>query len=222
MFLFPPQTKVWPLCLLFLSLSLSLSLCPCLPPISPPSPSLLSLPLSLHFSVFLRVDNVSANDLTALVEAPSSNWTSRDWVLYRKTIVILSQISTTLRISTKHQPRDWTFFSLFFFFYGLLREVWMEERNQVGFLSPQKKKKKRKKKSQGKMDAINFLCRMIGMHVSQDPPGGKVQPWVVLGWLEKHARERGLVIIYHKYVLTNSAFSNSKCKACANYLIRYH
>lgn len=59
----------------------------------------------------------------------------------------------------------------------------MEERNQVGFLShpPQKKKEKKKKKSQGKMDAINFLCRMIGMHVLQDPPGGKVQPWVVLG-----------------------------------------
>lgn len=83
-FCFLHRLKVWPLYLLS-SLHPSLS----------HSPS--SLSLSMSFS--LRVDNVSANDLTALVEAPSSNWTSRDWVLYRKTIVILSQISTTLRFN---------------------------------------------------------------------------------------------------------------------------
>lgn len=41
---------------------------------------------------------------------------------------------------------------------------------------------------------------MIVMHVSQDAPQGKVQPWVVL---EKHAHSRCLVIINQNCALTN-------------------
>lgn len=64
------------------------------------------------------------------------------------------------------------------------------------------------------------MCRMIGMHVLQEPPRGKVQPWVALGWLKKHACQRALVIINQKCVLTNSACSNS-AKMCAKYMIMY-
>lgn len=101
------------------SLSFFLSFSP-----TPPSPS---------FSVFLSlcVDNVSANDLTALVEAPSSNWTSRDWALYRKTIVILSQISTTAEIR-QYTTMDWTLRTTLL--------LWTEGKNQVGFFSSKRKK----------------------------------------------------------------------------------
>lgn len=135
MFLFPLQTKVWPLCLCSLSFSLSLSF-------SPPlfSPSLSPSP-SLFLFLSLCVDNVPANDLTVLVEAPSSNWTSRDWVLYRKTTVILSQISTTREIQKnlkkkqkKTSTLDWTLWTT--------SRVGIQERNQVCF---------------GKMGAIKFL-----------------------------------------------------------------
>lgn len=103
-----------------------------------------TLPLFLSFS--LCVDNVSANDLTALVEAPSSNWTSRDWVLYRKTIVILSQISTTLRFN---KTQGWTGLC------GLLHS-WIEEKNQVCFLLSNGREKKNEK-GRGKMGAITLL-----------------------------------------------------------------
>lgn len=132
MFLFPLQTKVWPLC----------RLSP--PPHPPPLPATHPPSLSLSFS--LCVDNVSANDLTALVEAPSSNWTSRDWVLYRKTIVILSQISTTLRFN---KTQGWTGLC------GLLHS-WIEEKNQVCFLLSNGRGKKNAK-GRGKMGAITLL-----------------------------------------------------------------
>ena len=84
MFLFPLwRTEVWPLCLLFFYTALSLPL-PCSHTVTCP----LSVTYSLSLPLCVRADNVSANDLTVFVVAPSSNWTSRDWVLYRKTIVI--------------------------------------------------------------------------------------------------------------------------------------
>lgn len=129
---------------------------PALPSSSPPLPATHPPSLSLSFS--LCVDNVSANDLTALVEAPSSNWTSRDWVLYRKTIVILSQISTTLRFN---KTQGWTGLC------GLLH-IWIEEKNQVCFLLSNGRKKKWKGP------------RENGCHYFTQCMWAKVQPQVVL------------------------------------------
>lgn len=183
MFLFPLQTKVWPLRLL--SISFSLPLCP------------LSLFLSLSLS--LRADNVSANDLTALVEAPSSNWTSRDWVPYRKTILIFISDLRCSEIQQKANP-DWTL--------PTSSRVWLEESNQVCLLSASQKTK-----CHSETGAINFVCSCVVLKVAwlkctscQMHLGVQCSP----GWHLVDLRSTGLIIIKHKCVLTNSNY------ACSN------
>lgn len=89
-FYFLFQTKVWPLCQL----------------LHPPPP--LTPPLTL--SVSLCIDNVLANDFTALIETPSSNWTSWDRVLYWKTIVIIIWDLHCTEIQ-QDTALDWTLWS---------------------------------------------------------------------------------------------------------------